>query len=206
MKMWRKLDQDHQHIVTLRFIVGILVLINFLLWLGWHQAPKDLTIHVPPDLSSGVTLKANDIPSADLYSFTFYVWQVIGNWPDNGETDYLNNIQRYSPYLTPNFKNQLLEEIAQLNARGEIQDRTRVVQGEIGSAYQASNVTNLGNSTWEVDVTVRVTERIGNTILQDALIEYPLRVVRYDINRQTNQWGLALDGFVSEPKRIQTFI
>ena len=206
MKLWRKLDQDHQHIVTLRMVVGALVLINFLLWLGWHHAPKELTIHVPPDLSSGVTLKANDIPAASLYAFTFYVWQVIGNWPNNGQVDYPKNIQRYSPYLTAAFKHQLLEEVAQLNAKGELQDRTRVVQGEIAAAYKSANVINLGNGTWEVDLTVRVTERIGNTILQDARIEYPLRVVRYDINRQLNQWGLALDGFVSEPKRIKTFI
>ena len=206
MKMWRKLDQDHAHITSLRIVVAVLIFINCLLWWGWHQAPKDLTIHVPPDLSSGVTQKVTEIPAANLYSFAFYVWQVIGNWPNNGQVDYLRNIQSYSPYITPAFKEQLLEEATQLNAKGQLQDRTRVVQGEVSAAYQSANVINLGNGAWEVDLTVRVTERIGSTILQDAQIEYPLRVIRYDFNRQLNQWGLALDGFVSEPKRIKTFI
>lgn len=206
MKMWRKQDQDAAHITTLRFVVIILALVNFLLWWGWHQAPKELTLHVPPDLSSGVTMKATAVPPASLYAFAFYVWQVMGNWPTDGQKDDQKNIDSYSPYLTPRFKQQLLEEEAQLNAKGELQDRTRVIQGEPGAAYQSVNVINLGDGTWEVDVTVRVTERIGNTILQDALIQYPLRVVRYDINRETNPWGLALDGFVSAPKRIKTFI
>ena len=204
--MWRKLDQDTSHIATLRMVIGVLVFIIILLWRGWNNAPQDLTIHVPPDLSSGATLKANEVPAASLYAFAFYVWQVIGNWPTNGKEDYIKNIQSYSPYLTTSFKNQLLEQVAELNANDQLEDRTRVVQGIIGAAYQSSNVKPLGNGTWEVDVTVRVTERINNTILQDALIEYPLRVVRYDYNRQLNQWGLALDGYVGEPKRIKTFI
>lgn len=206
MRFWRKLDQDRQHIATLRGVIVALVLMNALLWLGWHQAPKDLTIHVPPDLSSGVTLKAEDIPNASIYAFAFYVWQIIGNWPQNGEIDFRNNINAYRNYLTPHFQTDLLEQYTQLNAKGQLADRTRVLQGQTSAAYQSANVKPLGNGVWEVDLTVHVTERIGNTVLQDALITYPLRVVRYDINRETNPWGLALDGFMQDPIRVKTFI
>lgn len=206
MRMWRSLDQNRVLIITLYSIIAVLVLINFLMWAGWREAPRDLTIHIPPDLSSIVTMKANDIPTPTIYGFAFYLWQVLGNWQENGATDFNKNINAYGPYITPAFKLELINQMMQLQAKGELQDRTRVIQGQVGAAYQSSNVIPLGNGAWEVDLTVRVTERIGNTILQDALILYPLRVVRFDVNRQTNPWGLALDGFITEPKRIQTFI
>lgn len=206
MKLLRRLQRDDRHITSLRMVIIALLLVNFLLWLGWHHEPDDLTIHIPPDLSSGVTMKANDVPAPSLYSFAFYIWQVLGNWQQNGAVDFEKNIQNLTPYLSSSFKSELIEQMVQLQAKGELQDRTRVIQGEIGAAYKSANVIPLGNNAWEVDVRVRVTERIGNTILLDALISYPLRVVRYDVNRQNNAWGLVIDGFVSEPQRIQTYI
>ena len=39
--------------------------------------------------------------------------------------------------------------------------------------------------------------------IKNVLIRYPIKVVRYNINPETNPWGLALDGFGSEgPKRL----
>ncbi|HOP18281.1 MAG TPA: DUF2895 family protein, partial [Gammaproteobacteria bacterium] len=33
---------------------------------------------------------------------------------------------------------------------------------------------------------------------------YPLRVVRYDVDRELNPWGMAIDGFASPgPSRVE---
>jgi len=45
------------------------------LWFGWSQAPKQLTVHVPPDLRSGATLAIDEVPAAKfLTDFTTIVY------------------------------------------------------------------------------------------------------------------------------------
>ena len=45
------------HIKTLRLGAGALVIVALVMGGGWWSAPRDLTIHVPPDLRSGSTRK-----------------------------------------------------------------------------------------------------------------------------------------------------
>ena len=59
---------------------------------GWWSAPRDLTIHVPPDLRSGSTRKWWEVPPESVYAFTFYVFQTLNRWPTNGEEDYARNL------------------------------------------------------------------------------------------------------------------
>src|SRR5690606_25467431 len=45
-----RVDAQQAHIVSLRLAVGLLALLCLGLWYGWQAAPRDLTVHVPPDL------------------------------------------------------------------------------------------------------------------------------------------------------------
>ena len=51
------------------------------LWFGWSQAPKQLTLHVPPDLRSGATLSVDEVPAANVYAFAFYIFQQLNRGP-----------------------------------------------------------------------------------------------------------------------------
>jgi hypothetical protein len=76
------------HIKTLRLGAGALVVVALVMGGGWWSAPRDLTIHVPPDLRSGSTRKWWEVPPESVYAFTFYVFQTLNRWPTNGEEDY----------------------------------------------------------------------------------------------------------------------
>ena len=89
------------HVRTLRAATGAAFAIALLLGLGWWSAPRNLTIHVPPDLRSGSTRKWWEVPPESVYAFTFYVWQQLHRWPTNGEDDYARNIRSLAPYFTP---------------------------------------------------------------------------------------------------------
>ena len=89
------------HIKTLRLGAGALVIVALVMGGGWWSAPRDLTIHVPPDLRSGSTRKWWEVPPESVYAFTFYVFQTLNRWPTNGEEDYARNLHTLSPYLTP---------------------------------------------------------------------------------------------------------
>ena len=50
------------HIKTLRLGTGALLVVALVMGGGWWSAPRDLTIHVPPDLRSGSTRKWWEVP------------------------------------------------------------------------------------------------------------------------------------------------
>mgnify|MGYP003644458338 CR=1 FL=1 len=87
------------HIKTLRIGASVLVVLALVMGVGWWSAPRDLTIHVPPDLRSGSTRKWWEVPPESVYAFTFYVFQQLNRWPSNGEEDYARNLHALSPYL-----------------------------------------------------------------------------------------------------------
>ena len=78
--------------------------------------------------------------------------------------------------------------------------------GYTGLGYTQGAVSVLAPDTWQVDLKMHVVERVGNTIVKDVLIDYPVRVVKTDMSIALNPWGLALDGFMAEPTRLKTFI
>lgn len=89
------------HVKTLRLGVCILFVLLLVMSAGWWSAPRELTIHVPPDLRSGSTRKWWEVPPESVYAFTFYIFQQLHRWPTNGEEDYPRNIDALSAYLTP---------------------------------------------------------------------------------------------------------
>ena len=54
---WAEIAHLQAHIKTLRLGAGALVIVALVMGGGWWSAPRDLTIHVPPDLRSGSTRK-----------------------------------------------------------------------------------------------------------------------------------------------------
>src|SRR5690606_11827629 len=57
------------HIKTLRLGAGALVIVALVMGGGWWSAPRDLTIHVPPDLRSGSSRKWWEVPPESVYAF-----------------------------------------------------------------------------------------------------------------------------------------
>ena len=89
------------HIMTLRLVIGLMLLVSIALWYGWQSAPRHLTIHNPPDLRAGSTRPWWEIPPGQVYAFSFYIFQQINRWPTNGEEDYSRNLNALTAYLTP---------------------------------------------------------------------------------------------------------
>lgn len=202
---WKKEDQDQQAIYLLLKIIYLLVGICLLCLIGWMRSPSHMTVYIPPDISNGATLKANEIPSPLIYAFAYEVWQEINYWPQEGTQDYQNNIHAYWSYLSPSFKSDLLQDYSDLKTSGQVQ-RQRYLQGTNGEAYQVTNVKKLGANLWEVDLKMRLTEYKNNQAVKDIEVLYPLKVMRMAISQDKNPYGLVLVGFVSDPVRLKTYI
>ena len=113
------------HIKTLRLGVAALLLLALVMGGGWWSAPRDLTVHVPPDLRSGSTRKWWEVPPESVYAFTFYVFQQLNRWPTNGEDDYARNLHALSPYFTPACRAFLQADYDYRRNAGELRQRVR---------------------------------------------------------------------------------
>lgn len=208
MRFQNALENARLTMQALVFSLLLSFLLNIFLIIGWDSTQKKIEVHLPPEIPvSGLTLQANSYPPSSVYSFAYYIWQSINNWPRDGKVDYQKSINAFSPFLTPRFEQFLIRDYNQRLNEGEIQDRTRTLQGLNGSAFSVSDVKAIGHHTWLVHLHFRLTEQmnINANKVKDAAIDYVIRVVRYEIDAKSNPWGLALDGFEEDPKRITTY-
>lgn len=184
-------------------------ILNILLVMGWYRAQSTVTVYLPPQIpQAGTTLQAGEYPETTIYSFAYYIWQSINYWPNNGTQDYQQTLQQFSSFLTPRFKAFLIHDYNERSNQSELQERLRTLSGLNGVVFDKANVQSMGHGVWIVHLKMRLSEHINSNASQvkDVAIEYVLRVVRHDVDVKSNPWGLALDGFVANPQRIQTFI
>lgn len=195
------------HVKTLRLALGALFITTVICAAGWWHSPRDLTIHIPPDLRSGSVRKWWDVPPDSVYAFAFYVFQALNRWPTNGEVDYAKNLRALSPYLTPACQRYLERDFTWRRDHGELRDRVRGVYEIPGRGYgdePTRRVEVLSENDWIVTLDLTVDEYYGGDLVKRAFVRYPLRVLRYDIDPQRNPFGLVLDCFASPPERIPT--
>ena len=193
------------HVKTLRLCSIALLIVVLLMGAGWWNAPRDLTIHVPPDLRSGSTRKWWDVPPESVYAFTFYIFQQLNRWPADGEEDYSLNIQSLSAYLTPGCRSFLQADYEQRRRLGELRKRVRGLYEIPGRGYGDDpdmRVKVVSNRDWIVTLDVNADEYHGTEQVKRALVRYPIKVVRQDLDPELNPFGLALDCYDGAPQRI----
>ncbi|WP_273822936.1 PFL_4703 family integrating conjugative element protein [Pseudomonas asplenii] len=196
------------HVTSLRASCGLLFGVALLLGLGWWEAPRNLTINIPPDLRSGSTRKWWEVPPESVYTFGLYIFQQLNRWPADGEKDYLRAIHKLSAYLTPACKSLLEQDFQQRQVAGELRSRTRGVfeipERSYGQAPE-QRVKVLGRDRWVLNLDLATEEFYGSERVKQSFVRYPLKVVRRDIDPQKNPFGLALDCYDGVPQRISTW-
>ena len=201
-KVKRALDSKDSHIKTLRIVIAILTLIIAYSQWGWSQAPKNITVDIPPDLRSGSSRLIGEKHPYNVYSYGLYIWQQINSWPVSGEEDYKKNIERLSCYITPKFKAELLQDYNDKGRRAELK-RTRYIQEMHGRGYQPERVFIESKDSWVAYYDIGIKESYRGQKIKDIYARYPLRIVRMDANPECNPWALAIDGIYEKPKRIE---
>ncbi|CAB5671045.1 integrating conjugative element protein, PFL_4703 family [Delftia tsuruhatensis] len=193
------------HIRSLRLGLGALLLLALMLGGGWWHAPRDLTIHVPPDLRTGSSRQWWDVPPESVYVFAFYVFQQLNRWPANGEDDYPRNLYALAPYLTPGCRAFLQADFEHRRNAGELRQRVRGVYEIPGRGYADNpslRTRIVSNSDWLVTLDLSADEYHGAEQVKRALVRYALKVVRADVDPARNPFGLMLDCYASAPQRI----
>lgn len=192
MSFLNELENERQKSrLLVRIMIGLflIILLQSLIYANKQNA---ISLHYPPDLRSGATLEAGEVPPSEVYLFAQYILQQLNNWDENGAEDYPRNVNRLRYYLTPQYRQQLKDAIATL-PHGELRDRVRVFKPIPGVAYSEGDVKLLGDA-WLVWLDVNISETVLGQPVKNISLRYPIRIVRYDTNREMNPWQLALDG------------
>lgn len=163
-----------------------------------HASPKNLNIHIAPDIRAGDTVAVRGgmapVPGTNVYSFAYYIWQQVNRWQTDGSKDYGTQIYALQSYLTPRCRAQLTADLEARGKKGELRMRTRLITEIPGLGYATNRVIpEGGGNSWTVLLDMQLIEEFRGHSLKDVFIRYPLRVVRYDVDRERNPWALALD-------------
>lgn len=197
----RALDGRDAHILTLRVVIFVLVtVIAYTMW-GWSEAPKRIKVDIPPDLRTGSSRGIEERHPYNVYGFGLYIWQQLNNWPVSGDKDYTDNIAKLTCYITPRFKADLVRDYEQKARRSELR-RTRALQEMFDRPYVPKRVWIESGDSWVSYYDVSIKESYRGETVKDIYVRYPIRVVRWDTDSECNPWGLALDGFYEDPKRL----
>ena len=183
--------------------VLVLVLLLVLALVGWARAPSAITLHYPPDLSTGAQQQLGELPKANIYGFVFYIFQQLNRWPHDGQDDYYERIHTLQNYLTPACFEERLSDYTARNRNNELTGRSRAVWEIPGRGFSNQRVKATANDRWVVGLDLHVQETYRGERVKDRLIHFPIRVVRYAVDPELNPWGLALDCYAAAPRRIQ---
>ena len=72
-----------------------------------------------------------------------------------------------------------------------------------GRGFIDKRVQILDRDNWIVTLDLTVDEYFHSEPVKRAMVPYPIKVLRYNIDQQKNPWGLALDCFSSPPQKLE---
>ena len=202
---WKKEDQFIAANKSLWVIIVSLLLINLFLAFAFMKQPDKIKVYLPPDISKGGVINADDIPDSTVYAFAFQIFSGINSWPDEGSTDYSKNIYQYRNYVSSNFNRYLTEDIRSKRHNSAL-NRKRVASVNQDQPFSTDSIESLGNGSWKVNLNVNIVETINNSIIKDVDMDYPLIVSRKNMSIQENPWVLVISGFFDQPHRVKTNI
>lgn len=169
-------------------VVAIIVIAN-----GWSNAQDEIDVHYPPNITVSTTMKAGYIPEETIYAFVPLILQQLFLWENNGAEDYEKNRYRLRQFLTPKFSLYVHSQIEKGVKAGTLNGIKRSMQMMPDSVYKDVSVQMQGKH-WVVWIDTIVKDTIKGVPIDDKFRRMAVRVVRYDINRDLNPWGLAIDG------------
>ena len=161
---------------------------------GWYKSPEHLKIDIPPNLQHGAIVRPGEYYAATVEAFANLIFKELNRWYEDGYTEFGQNIFNNQAYLTPRYREWLVNDMENKARAGELKERERFTLS-VKQVESVDNVRSFDDGSWLVDVRVIVVERIAGQEVKRVGVHYPLRVVRIDISPQKNVWGLALDGY-----------
>lgn len=187
-----KLMATTEHIKTLRIILIACLIFIILLWIRNGRLEETRRIYIPPDLTQGAIVKFDNVPPPVIYTFSSYIFQQLNRWKVNGEDDYKKQIFKLQGYLTSSCINFLKDDMNKKNQLGELRSRVRTIEDIVNDGYQRQRVLIEASDSWIAWLDFNIKETISGHAVKNVNVRYKLRIVKFDVDREVNPWGLAI--------------
>lgn len=210
INMEKYADRRDNSLAAIRVLGSvILMLILYIFYQNYsiNVARENIEITIPPDLSLGATIKPSNMELTAVNDFATRIFQSIHHWKYNGFEEYKKNIKTYTPFITPNYRQFMLDDFQRRKEAGELNNRTRSMQPLLAAwDVEKIKVHSMSNGvaiSWLVYIDMELVETYDGDEIKHLYLSYPLKVVRSDIDRNSNPWGMALDGYFGKPKELK---
>ena len=180
----------------------------------------NLMVSISPDVRAGEYSHQaiNAIPEINVYDYAGAIMERIYFWSNDGEHDYLENINTLSQkaYISTTFKQVLLNDYKELSGSRQtgtpydpaVNQLSGVVKhltpycNELFNEYSVKSLER--QSQWLVRVRKIHYDSAATTgnPLRTSPVEYIVRVTRTPIGESINEYGLQVDGWHKQPVRI----
>lgn len=186
-----------------RLAIGLLLLCLALV-VALLQSLRTVRVDIRPGLATRTVIRAGDVPDENVYSFALVVFQQLNRWRDDGAKDYTEQIKRTRAFFTDRYRAQLFRDADTRRMAGELQFRTRSVAPPPELTFRRDRVKRVSDSLWIVFLDLELQETVRGQVVKAPIIRYPLRIVSYDNDSEFNPYGLLIDGFSEDPRRLST--
>lgn len=188
-----QLVATRDHIKTLKIVISLLLVVIVAQWFRNGKLQETRRVYVPPDMTKGIVTSFGDVPRPVVYTFGLYIFQQLNRWPSDGEKDYPNQIYRLQGFMTPSCIEAFNNDMNEKRRRGELRQRARMVQEISGRGFDRRRVLNETGDMWKILLDLNLKETIANHEVKNVNLRYTLRIVPFDVDKEVNPWGLALE-------------
>ncbi len=200
------LASERSHNAFLRKVVACSLLVGALGTYFAYTVPKTIDVHLAPDIRAGSVVEIKNgvgyIPPENVYSFAYYIWQQLNRWQEDGMKDYPKQLYNLQSFVTAKCQAEIKDDMKNRAKNSELLQRTRLVTEIPGFSFAANRVIADSSAVWTVFLDMQLQETYRGQNVKDTFVRYPLRIVRYDVDRERNPWGLGLDCFSDQPQRL----
>ena len=188
-----KLIATLDHIKTLKLMIIFMIVIVVAQWYRIGHLQDVRRVYIPPNMNKGITTSFDEVPPPVIYTFGLYIFQQLNRWVNDGEEDYAAQIYQLQGFLTPSCISAFEKDMNEKRKKGELRRRVRMMQEMSGRGYHRRRVVSETENTWSIWLDVNLTETISHHKVKDVNLRYKLSVVTFDVDREINPWGLALE-------------
>lgn len=167
---------------------------------------KGLSISIPPDLRAGALVKPGEKNPENIFAFTTSVFMSLNSWGENGQKDYPDNVKKLLAFITPNFRNELIDDMNKKNKAGELQGITRQLSLPAEYVFDQDTVTVVNSNEWVVKLPLEIKEYVDGKLIKDIEVLYSFVVKRMRTNVGKNAEQIGIDSFYQPPIRTKDFL
>lgn len=197
MEPKNKLKAHLQELRFLKRIIAVLILLLFITAYAVYTIPRQITVYQPPDVSKAFSQEQGSVPLETVYHFARLLWENINYCEEDCNKEYLQQLDKYSGYLSKDCKRQLSNHFEK--HRGSYQYRNRVLvptENPSENLFSSDKVERISSNVWYANLTYILKDDVRGLKVRNNKILYPLKIIRSNRPRAVNPLRLEVDCYI----------